>query len=494
MKYTLFHFYEICRCYNENMFLDDLEKAAVEKCGLTRAEPILLGISGGADSLALLAGLAELGFNLVIAHLDHALRSESDEDAVFVKSLAASRGLPCVSERVEVGDYAAENSLSLEEAAREVRYRFLFTQARRFGVQAVAVAHHADDQVETVLMHFLRGAGLPGLSGMAFRRTLPAWDDEIPLVRPLLGIWREEIEAFVAGAGLTPREDATNQDLAYFRNRLRHVLLPDLAAYNPRIREVLWRTAAVLGEEDGYLAELAADAWRDCLVAESQDMVQWDLQAFRSLATALQRRVLRRGVARLRPDERDFGFEAVEKALAFAGAPAGRGEIDLAARLNLALIGNRLILKSWAANLPDWDQPLLVSSDQQADLSPETPVELRHGWRIEMAVLDAAPERLLTGLDELAPYESWLDADRLIQPLRVRGRHKGERWQPLGMAGHTQSLQDFFINEKVPEHLREVWPLVCSGDQVAWVAGMRPSEACKVGVKTKLVVHLRLVR
>ncbi len=494
MKYTLFHFLEIRRCYNEIMFLDMLSQAASERCGLSHDEPVLIGVSGGADSLALLVGLEKLGYTLVVAHLDHALRTESAEDADFVKALAEAHGLTYVSARVDVTQYVEDQGQSLEEAAREARYKFLFDQARLFHAQAVAVGHHADDQVETVLMHLLRGAGLPGLSGMAYRRNLACWDLNIPLVRPLLGIWREEIEAFVTDAGLTPREDATNRDQTYFRNRLRHALIPELATYNPKIREVLWRMSSVLEEEDRFMEALAEDAWAACFIAASASRVQLSRRNFLELSTALQRRVLRRAIGQLRSALRDIGFEAIARGLAFAKEPSESGEIDFVARLNLAVIGDQLIVKTWDASLPDWGKPLLTSENQVAGLDPKNSVGLRHGWRVEAEVLAEVPEHPLTALGEMGPNEAWLDADRLQLPLTVRARAEGERWQPLGMPDHTQSLQDFFINEKVPAHLREVWPLVCSGGEVVWIVGLRPSEAFKVGEGTQRIMCLRVNR
>lgn len=476
------------------MFLDVLADSASEKCGLTFGKPILAGVSGGADSLTLLVGMVQLGYDLVVAHLDHALHPESAEDAAFVAKLAKAGELPFVSARVDVAGVAAQEGMSVEEAAREVRYRFLFEQARQHGAQAVAVAHHADDQVETVLMHFLRGAALPGLSGMAFRRQMPNWDPDIPLVRPLLGIWREEIEAFVADAGLTPREDASNRDQAYFRNRLRHALLPELETYNPRIRQVLWRTADVLGEEDRTLETLTDDAWEACFAAESSGRVELQRGPFLTHPKALQRRLLRRAIARLRPDLRDIGFQTVERGLAFAETPCESREIDLAARLNLAAVGELLIVKTWETDLPVLGMPQLPEGWAETTLAPGKPAALQQGWQIEVEVLPELPAGLLDSIGKTSADEAWLDADLLEERLTVRGRKAGERWQPLGMGGHHQTLQDFFINQKVPAHLRDGWPLVCSAGRVAWAVALRPSEIFKVSEDTQRTAHLRLVR
>ncbi len=456
---------------------------------------MVVGVSGGADSLALMHGLHALGYRLVVAHLDHGLRPESADDAAFVRRAAEALGLPFRGERIEVAEAAEAEGLSLEEAARQVRYRFLFEQARQTGSQAVAVAHQADDQVETVLMHFLRGAALPGLSGMAYRTVLPLWDETIPLVRPLLSLWRTEVEAYLDEIGVQPREDRTNQDRTYFRNSLRHDLIPELENYNPRLRAVLWRMADVLREEDQYLESLTDQAWEDCLTSQGDGRVMLDAAVLAVLPVALQRRVLRRAVGLLRPDLRDVGFEAIERALAFIAEPKPGGELDLAARVSLAVINQQVVVKTWAAEWPDFKQPLLPSADAEFPLEPGKPVLLRHGWQLLARMIDPAPADAVGKARDLPERGVWLDAGRVRWPLTVRGRHKGESWQPLGLEGHTQKLSDFFINEKVPQHLREVWPLVCDAKgRVVWVAGMRPAEDVRVTERTKKVLHLQLQR
>ena len=159
---------------------------------------LVVGVSGGADSVCLLDSLHRLGLPLVAAHFDHGLRDESKEDACRVEALVKDMGLPFQQARKDVRALAAREGLSIEEAARKARYRFLFDTARSHQAQAVAVAHTADDQVETVLMHLLRGAGLGGLKGISSRLVIPEWDENLPLVRPLLGVWRSETEAWCA--------------------------------------------------------------------------------------------------------------------------------------------------------------------------------------------------------------------------------------------------------------------------------------------------------
>lgn len=482
------------RCYNVRMLIERLANDVAEKCGLRTDQPVLLGVSGGSDSLALMYGLASLNFDLIIAHVDHGLRPESRQEAEFVEGLAESLGFPFFSQRIEVEKVAEREGQSIEEAARIVRYRFLFDQARRHACQAVAVAHHADDQVETVLMHFLRGAALPGLTGMAYRRMMPLWDPEIPLVRPLLGIWREEIDAYVEGMGLTPCVDLSNLDTTYHRNRIRHMMIPELETYNPQIKAVIWRMADVLRADAQDLDVLTEQAFADCLQGEDEEYVRLNIPKLLGLSTAVKRRVLRQAVTKLRPDLRDVGFDAVARGVTFAEQSSSGSEIDLVARLNLAIIEDELIIKTWQADLPDLGKPCLPSAQFEGWLDLDQAVDLRHGWRIEASLLTDIPKQALVLVKNLSPNEVWLDFDHLTLPLKVRARAEGERFEPLGMGGHSQGLQDFFINLKVPVHLRRLWPLVVSGQRVVWVVGLRPSEDCKVTRETRRILKLKLIK
>ena len=475
------------------MFLTQLAQLAVEKCGLTKAQPILLGVSGGADSLALMHGLDVLGYDVMVAHVDHGLRAESAQEADFVRLLAESRGLPFFRKRADVQQVAETQAESIEEAARNVRYQFLYEQARRNQCQAVAVGHHADDQVETILMHLMRGAALPGLTGMAHRRLMPLWDKKIPLVRPLLGFWRDEIEVYIKEIGITPCDDRSNLDTRYHRNRIRHELIPLLKTYNPKIKSVIWRMGDVLREEEQFLNKIAEQTFEDCRQSETSAHINLTLSKFIGLSKALQRRVLRHAILQLSPDVRGVSIEAIERGLAYAHDASTGGEIDLVARLNLAVIDDVLVIKKWEAKLPDLGQPSLHAADEVGVLKFGQPLYLRFGQRIEASLLEEPPKNFMRTVKGLNPNEAWLDYDQLDLPLTVRARQEGDCFKPLGMGGQSQSLQDFFVNCKVAEPFRWRWPLVLSGDEIAWVVGKRPSEAFKIRETTQRILKLRLV-
>ncbi len=207
----------------------------------------------------------------------------------------------------------------------------------------------------------------------------------------------------------------------------------------------------------------------------------------------MQRRALRRAISLLHPDLRDVGFHVVEKALAFANGPAKSGQIDLVSRLNLAILEDFLIIKTWDAELPDLEKPLLHTATQTGELDVDQSVQLRHGWQLFAEIIHPAKDiEINKQVKEIKTNEAWLDLDRISVPLIVRGRQIGDRFQPLGMSGQSQKLQDHFTNEKVPAHIRDIWPLVCSGDDIAWVCGRRPSEAFKVTNNTRRIMKIKI--
>ena len=263
-------------------------------------ELALIGVSGGRDSVALLHLLAGRGHRLVVCHLDHALRRESREEARFVERLALGLGCEFVGRRENIAARAKRMKCSIETAAREARFAFFAKVGRERGVRRVFLAHHADDQVETFLFNLLRGSGAAGLGAM---RTV-SMRGELEIVRPLLGVWREEIDRYVARHGLEFCEDASNADPRHTRNRVRHVILPMLAqAFGREVRGALLRSAEILREEDAFLAALPELALADARELSVSEM--------RALPVAMQRRVLlawlrARGIA-------EVGFEEVER-------------------------------------------------------------------------------------------------------------------------------------------------------------------------------------
>lgn len=480
------------RLYNQSMDLPNLQHVLQSECGLESGRPVVVGESGGPDSLCLLDILLRLGYTLVVAHFDHRLRPDSGQEAARVERLAEERGLPFVVGSLDVAGFAREQKLSIEEAARTARYRFLFETARQQSAQAVAVAHTADDQVETVLMHLLRGAGLSGLKGMPYRLLMPGWDNEVPLVRPLLGTWRTEVVDYCQERRLEPVNDPSNSDTTFFRNRLRHELIPYLGQYNPQVKETVWRMAQVLAADQAVLEEVTRQAWSSCLSGRGAGYVMLSLSKLRGMSLGLQRGVLRQAIACLRPNLRDIDFAAVERVVGWIGQPPHTGQADLVSGLRLYFENERLFVMEAGACLQEDAWPLIMGGIA-GTLDAPGELSLENGWAIKCEVVDFGGWEGLSSLKG-NPYHAWLDSAVLTLPLQVRTSRPGDRFEPLGMNGHSLKLSDFFINEGLPRRARPGWPLICSGEQVAWVAGYRPAHPFRLQAATKGVLHLHLYK
>ena len=481
--------------------LAQLRQVLLNECKLTPDRPVLAGVSGGADSLCLFHILWKLGYPVVVAHLDHTLRAESAADAQRVQALAASYGLPFYLARENVRAYADTHMHSLEEAARIVRYRFLFEQAERSQAQAVVVAHTADDQVETVLMHLLRGSGLSGLKGMDYYSLPNAWSREIPLARPLLGVWREEVQSYNRDNNLQPSDDSTNRDTRYYRNRLRHELIPYLQDYNPQARQLIWRMAEVLGQDETALEGMAEAAWTICLTSQGEGYLALDALALRDQPLAIQRRLIRRAVQALRPGLRDFDYAAVERAVTLISTSSRGGRCDLVGGIHLFLENESAWMATWEAQPPAasgtgqvWPQ---ITPGSEIILPNPGKISLPGDWLLMIETITADIEECESTLVNADPYQAWLDADSLAwgEPvLHLRTRREGDSFQPLGLGGHRVKLSDFFINTKLPRRARDGWPLVISGEAIAWIPGLRLAHPFRLQDDTRRIIHIRLSR
>ncbi len=425
--------------------------------------------------------------------------ADADADAQFVRLTAAAWNLPCTVEHANVSALAEEAAASLEEAAREARYAFLGRLALELGAAVVAVGHNADDQAETVLMHFLRGSGLAGLRGMqpcsAFPfPTLPAFISQRPsgqlhLIRPLLSILRLDILDYCHAHGLTPRFDDSNDDVAIFRNRLRHELLPRLEQYNPQIKRILGNTAAVLADEHSLLRANLLAAWPAIALEEDDGRLVLDLPAWRRLPLALQRAVLREAIHRLRASLRNIAFIHIDNALWLLRGGQTGDRMTLPAGLEVVLGYDRFVIGNQGAEMPPGDLPQM-NDDRLPLLVPGTTALA--GWVVETALMypAALPPGWQTNAD---PWQATLDADVLGRSPALRTRQPGDRFQPLGMAGRSKLLAELFTNAKIPAPARDRWPLLVttSGD-IAWVCGLRLDERAKVTAATATVMHISL--
>ncbi len=448
--------------------------------------PLIVGVSGGPDSLCLLDLLHREGFSVVVAHLDHGLRPESGDEARGVRLVAESLDVPFVSDVRIVNNIPGQ---SVEEAGRNARYRFLFEQAEIHGAQAVVVGHNADDQVETVLMHLLRGSGLGGLKGM-LPYTLPnPWSTEITLVRPLLKTWRHEIEAYCQQRGLEPIYDSSNTDTNFFRNRLRIDLIPTLDEYIPGVQQRIWHMADILAEDDAALDEIVAAARDRCFESQGDGFVRFYLQDLGEQSLAMQRRLIRWAVSELRPDIRDLDYAAVQRALTLLASQQIAKQADLALGVRAFIEDGLFYIATWEANLPGAGWPQVAHEEV---LQVPFEIELADGWRLKgeyVQDLESARELARENAD---PYQAWLDLGVAESTLTIRPRRPGDSFQPLGMGGKSSKISDFMINQKIPARARGRWPLVCNNYEIAWVPGYQLANGFKVNRESKRVILLQL--
>lgn len=454
-----------------------------------RGDKVIVGISGGPDSLTLLHCLRalreELQIDLFVAHLNHKLRGgESDADAQFVAWLAQEWHLPATIEECEVAKLATEKRLSVEEAARHARYAFLTEVARRTGATVIAVAHHADDQVETVLMHFLRGAGLAGLRGMKYKIEIsemgfgssPTSNPKLHLVRPLLDVTRAEIETYCKKNYLTPHYDRSNLDTAFFRNHLRQETLPYLETLNPNLRQTLIRTSHAIADDYDFLHRGIRSAY--ALVARERDgAIVFDRAAWRAIHPALQRGTLRSAVQQLRGDLRNIDWTHIEDARRVALEKYAGAAATLPQGLQLVVGYSDFTIVDAARGVPMPDLPLLHV--ERVDLPTQGVVELADSdWIVHTEIAN----RKVETADR---WTAVLDFDKCQGRVFLRRRHAGDRFQPAGLGGHTQTLHEFMINEKLQRAARALLPLLVVNDRIAWVCGLRVDERVRASEETR---------
>ncbi len=461
---------------------------------LDKQKPILIGVSGGPDSLCLLDLLHKCGYLVIIAHMNHKLRPEADAEARSVEGLAASLRVEFALEECNIRALAEKTGQSIEGTARQARYRFLFRQAEEIGAQAVAAGHNADDQVETVLMHLLQGTGLAGLMGMQ-PITLPnPWSEEIPLVRPLLSTWSDQILEYCRTNHLEPLFDRSNEDTKFLRNRLRHELIPQLEEYAPGVKSRLWQTADILAADRAVLDDAVALARHSCLLEQGDGYVSFDALSLSYQPLSVRRGLVKWAMSMLRSDIRDLSFEAVERATSLLESAPRAGQQDIALGVSAFLEEGVFYLADRGADLPSKQWPQMPSNAESLVIDLPGRIDLADGWQITAKVHRAGEidwEQVLNNRD---PYRAWVDVGEQATSLNVRGRSPGDRFSPFGMGGNSKKLSDLMIDLKIPQRARARWPLICRGDEILWLPGFRQAHGYGLNEESRRIVFLQLLR
>jgi tRNA(Ile)-lysidine synthase len=449
------------------ILLAKLKKTVQKYQMLSPGDTVLIAVSGGPDSVCLLAALHalsnELGISLHVAHLDHMFRGrESADEALFVANLAKRLGLPSTIESVDAAALCRERGLSVQAGAREARYAFLSRAAEMIGASRIATGHTATDQAETVLLRLLRGAGSAGLAGIPPVRGR--------FIRPLIETTREQVLEHLAQSRLAFVTDPSNTKPLYTRNRIRLELIPILKQFNPRIVEALAAEAALLKDE-GEALDLIVETAYQAITEKRGDGFAVQREAFLALHRAIQRRLLRRLADALAHGPSGLSRVQVDEALQFMSAATTGRTMRLPAKLAIERSYERFLIGPSTAAAP-FTYTLMVPGRTAI---PECGIEV---------------EAILCSSREAPPdtnycWQALFDYDKISLPLQVRNRRPGDRFHPAGLGGKSKKLQDLLVDAKVPRQRRDTVPLLCSGTEILWVMGMRIDQRFRAQADTK---------
>lgn len=434
---------------------------------IERGEKILVSVSGGLDSMVLLNILTDLRgamqLEIAVAHLNHELRgAESVTDEKFVRAAAADYGVECYVERANTKAIAETNKQSIQEAARELRYEFLGMLRKSIGFQKIATAHHANDNAETMLFNFLRGAGVQGLSGIPMLRR------DVEAVRPLLGVTREEIRAYAIEQGISFREDSSNAKTEYARNFLRHSIIPELLEHiNPNLISTLFRTSEIFDQLEQYLDGEARALAPQLLTEKSPDEIDLDINLLRTKAVFLQEYVVRHAAREITGHDIDFGM--AKTLLNLTDSETGA---------SCSLTGDYLVYRNRAK---------LIFTKRQPIRPFRYPIELNKEYEFDhfRFATKEVPEPRFARDD----YVEYVDAAAIGRDLMLRTWHTGDSFVPLGMT-EQKKLSDFFVDEKIPLMEKQAIPILISGGHIVWVCGKRLDDRFKITPETEHIIKL----
>ncbi|MFH0887499.1 MAG: tRNA lysidine(34) synthetase TilS [bacterium] len=437
-------------------------------------EKVLVAVSGGPDSVALLHLLSVHGARLnifpYVVHMHHNLRGkDADKDAKYVEELAKKLGIPITIKKVDIPAISKEQGSNIEEAGRNERYKFFAEVAGRVGAKKVAVAHNANDQVETYLMRLTRGAGTKGLSAM---KPLTQLKDGLLIVRPLLQVWRSEIEEYINIQKLKPRIDKTNFLNKYFRNRTRHELIPYLERLNPKVKEKIFQSAELARHDEAYFSALTQKLLKDKNI--------FKLKTLAKLEFSLLSRALLKAIEEAKGDLREIEYVHIT-----------------------AIIDKLQDNYPWELHLPAGIYA--ISDGTKLTLTRKKPQEKRIGaftYRLKIPGVTYIPEvkakieAIVIKGNKMPPdssgFSAYFDLGKCGRGIRLRNFREGDHFVPLGMTGRKK-LSDLFIDAKVPRLERKKIPLLGKGGKVLWVAGYRIDDRFKVDNKTKKILGVKLI-
>jgi tRNA(Ile)-lysidine synthetase, N-terminal domain/tRNA(Ile)-lysidine synthetase, C-terminal domain len=468
----------------DHKLLTEMMKYAAAEQLWSKGDRIVAAVSGGPDSMALLHLLWRAAqqdqLAIIAAHVNHGFRKEaSRQEAEIVRQYAATLGVSFEMIELDMPAYIEETGMNAQSAARDKRYAFLHETAVKYGASAIALAHHADDQAETVLMRVIRGAGLTGLAGMAARRR----EKNVELIRPLLRMNKSDIVHYCAGQNIPYCLDSSNNERYYFRNVVRLDVIPYLSQFNPQLTHSLRRMADVAGAEDDWMEHEGRRLFAN-LVISAPNECKVDAGMLNGLHVALQRRLIKLILNYLSKDAEIASFDAIEK-MRLAAAPAApstwRYDAGSGVRCMREYSSIRWVRVLNASIGSEEGYAYSISRDSGT-------VHITAGGRTLCLEWQKRGEAIKpTGRNEVC-----FDADQLVFPLAVRNRKPGDRIQVLGLNG-SKKVQDMFVDEKIAPSERERYPLIVDAEnRLLWIPGIRRSSHAQTGHETTDFLFIRM--
>jgi len=443
---------------------------------LDKEDRVVAALSGGPDSTALLVALAQisklLDFSIIVAHYNHGLRgTSSDEDEKYSQELAKKLGLIFVSGKMD--QKLRQKGKSPEDFYRQQRYQFLDKVAEDYNAQKIALGHNIQDQAETVLLNLLRGSGLGGLKGILPMR-------EGKFIRPLIEVSRPEIIAFLSEAGISYCHDSSNQSRVHLRNKIRFELIPYLKEkYNPRIEENLAQMAEILRQDDDYIRNSVQEALKSTYIQNQSNRISLNIEYIKGLAPTIRSRLFKKILESLNPEKNGFSFSNIKALERLAQVTESGKRISLPLGIEAKREYDSLILER--------DKICLKQVDYEYPVNIPGIIHVKETNRtisIEKTFRDK--------IDQHNKNKVYLDLDKIQQPVILRNRRDGDRFQPLGMKGR-QKIKSLFINQKIPRNKRNEVMLLVDRNSVIWIENIHLSERVKISPQTINILALEII-
>jgi tRNA(Ile)-lysidine synthase len=444
---------------------------------LNKKDRVVVALSGGSDSTALLAALAQiskqLDFSIIVAHYNHGLRgTQSDEDEKYSQELAKKMGLIFVSGKMD--SKLQQKGVSPEDFYRQQRYQFLNKVAEDYNAQKIALGHNIQDQAETVLLNLLRGSGLEGLKGI-----LPIREGKF--IRPLIEVSKEEIIAFLNEAGISYCQDSSNENNIYLRNKIRLELIPYLKEkFNPKIEENLAQMAEILRQDDDFIRNSVQEALESTYIQSLPDGISLNIEYIKGLVPSIRLRLFKEILESMIPEKNGFSFSNINALERLAQATESGKRISLPLAIvarreydNIILTRDKICLKQ-----VDYEYPVNIPGIIHVKETDRT-ISIEKTFRDKM--------------DMQLKNKIYLDLDKIQQPIILRNRRDGDRFQPLGMKGQ-QKIKSLFINQKIPRNKRNEVMLLVDQNSVIWIENMHLSDRVKISPQTKNVISLEIIK